>query len=155
MSGSGPNFTAANFGTFDELTQYAFQVPGTDRTVEGKVFLNIPLGLTGAEISLNRLPPGAGLPFLHRHNRNEEIFVFVRGHGEMLVDGTVIRVKEGSVVRIAPAGERTWRNNGTEPLEFLVIQVTAGSFEGHTTLDGVAVAHRPEWPAVRPHTGAA
>ena len=31
------------------------------------------LGLTGAEISINNLPAGAGVPFVHSHKKNEEI----------------------------------------------------------------------------------
>jgi uncharacterized cupin superfamily protein len=32
------------------------------------------LGLTGAEISINNLPAGAGVPFVHSHKKNEEIY---------------------------------------------------------------------------------
>ena len=31
------------------------------------------LGLTGAEISVNDLPAGAGVPFVHSHKHNEEV----------------------------------------------------------------------------------
>ena len=33
------------------------------------------LGLTGAEISINNLPAGAGVPFVHSHKKNEEIYI--------------------------------------------------------------------------------
>ena len=29
------------------------------------------LGLTGAEVSINQLPAGAGVPFVHAHQQNE------------------------------------------------------------------------------------
>ena len=41
---------------------------------EGRVELHEALGLTGAEISINRLPAGAGVPFGHSHKENEEIY---------------------------------------------------------------------------------
>ena len=41
---------------------------------EGRVELHEKLALTGAEISINRLPAGAGVPFVHSHKSNEEIY---------------------------------------------------------------------------------
>ena len=38
---------------------------------EGRVELHDKLALTGAEISVNRLPAGAGVPFVHAHKNNE------------------------------------------------------------------------------------
>ena len=40
---------------------------------EGRVELHEALGLTGAEVSINQLPAGAGVPFVHSHKQNEEI----------------------------------------------------------------------------------
>ena len=34
---------------------------------EGRVELHEALGLTGAEVSVNKLPAGAGVPFVHAH----------------------------------------------------------------------------------------
>ena len=36
--------------------------------------LHDKLGLTGAEVSINTLPAGAGVPFVHAHKQNEEIY---------------------------------------------------------------------------------
>ena len=35
------------------------------------------LGLTGAEISINNLPAGVGVPFVHSHKKNEEIYIIL------------------------------------------------------------------------------
>ena len=43
---------------------------GSDARTE----LHDKLNLTGAEISVNNLPAGAGVPFVHYHKKNEEIF---------------------------------------------------------------------------------
>ncbi len=40
---------------------------------EGRVELHETLSLTGAEISINKLPVGANVPFIHSHKNNEEI----------------------------------------------------------------------------------
>ena len=34
---------------------------------EGRVELHETLGLTGAEVSINQLPAGTGVPFVHSH----------------------------------------------------------------------------------------
>ena len=42
---------------------------------EPRTELHDLLGLTGAEISFNNLPAGAGVPFIHSHKNNEEIYI--------------------------------------------------------------------------------
>ena len=41
------------------------------------------LGLTGAEISINNLPAGAGVPFVHSHKKNEEIYIILSARGAL------------------------------------------------------------------------
>ena len=41
---------------------------------ENRTELHDALSLTGAEISINNLPAGAGVPFVHAHKENEEIY---------------------------------------------------------------------------------
>lgn len=38
---------------------------------EGRTELHEALSLTGAEVSINSLPAGAGVPFVHSHKNNE------------------------------------------------------------------------------------
>ena len=40
---------------------------------EARTELHDKLSLTGAEISINHLPAGGGVPFVHWHKKNEEI----------------------------------------------------------------------------------
>ena len=48
---------------------------------ESRVELHEVLGLTGAEVSVNNLPAGAGVPFVHAHKENEEIYGVLEGAG--------------------------------------------------------------------------
>ena len=41
---------------------------------DARVELHDSLALTGAEVSINHLPAGAGVPFVHSHKQNEEIY---------------------------------------------------------------------------------
>ena len=96
-------------------------------------------------MSLNVLPPGKGMPFLHKHQQNEEVYVIVGGRGQFLVDGECIDVGEGSVLRICPPAARAWRNNTDAPLCFLCLQYRADSVIQGGTLDGQRVEGKPAW----------
>ena len=145
---SGRNYEAAHLGSFEKLGQYKFGHTGLPFEIEGKVFLNELLKLTSAEVSLNRFPPSTGMPFSHRHQANEEIYIFVRGSGEFQVDGEIIPVTEGSVISVAPNGSRCWRSLPDEPLHFIVIQAPAGQYKSAGSIsDGVAVKEPVTWPS--------
>ena len=142
------NYTAAHLGPFEKLNQYTFSHEGLPFKIEGKVFLHDLLRLTSSEISLNCYPPNTAMPFYHRHQANEEIYIFIRGRGEFQVDGETIPVAEGSVVSVAPNGSRCWRSLSDEPLYFIVIQAPAGQYQsGISITDGIAVNEPVTWPA--------
>jgi mannose-6-phosphate isomerase-like protein (cupin superfamily) len=96
-------------------------------------------------MSLNVVPPGKAIPFLHRHQQNDEVYFVVGGRGQFLVDGQYIDVEEGSVLRITPQGARAWRNNSDAPLYFLCIQYRADSVIQGGTSDGQKVEGNPAW----------
>ncbi|MDJ0736028.1 MAG: cupin domain-containing protein [Nostocaceae cyanobacterium] len=145
-SKAGTNFAVAELGLFSQLDQFTFEAPGKSLKAKGKVFLKEILSLTGAEISLNNLPANTSIPFYHKHQLNEEIYIFVRGTGEFQVDDCVFPVKEGTVVRVDPEGERCLRNTSDmEELCWVVIQSQAGSQTADTIEDGFAVEKRVSW----------
>lgn len=142
----GSNFTCVHAGPMDEWAQFKLEPPDAPRTTKGKAFLQNFLGSPGMEMSLNVVPPGKGIPFLHRHKLNEEVYVVVGGQGQFLVDGECFDVREGSVVRVSPAGARAWRNNSDAPLYFICIQYRADSVIEGRTHDGQGVEGKPAWP---------
>ncbi|NEO29716.1 MAG: cupin domain-containing protein [Symploca sp. SIO3C6] len=143
---TGQNFAVIDLGLFSQLGQFTFESPQAPIKLEGKVFLKQVLNLTSAEISVNNLPPNKSFPFYHKHQLNEEIYVFVRGKGEFQVDDYLFPVSEGSVVRVDPAGERCMRNTSdNQDLCWIVIQSRAGSFPHHTIQDGFGVHKRVSW----------
>ena len=73
---------------------------------EARVELHDSLNLTGAEVSISNLPAGAGVPFVHSHKQNEEIYAVLSGRGTMVVDGEIVELQAGDWLRVAPAGER-------------------------------------------------
>jgi mannose-6-phosphate isomerase-like protein (cupin superfamily) len=144
----GKNFSVAHAGAFKDLHMYELVHPKLKRSVPGKLFLRDQLDMTGMQISLNKLPAGAAVPFFHKHAQNEELYVFVGGKGQMQIDDEVFEVSEGTCVRIATAGERTWRNNGTEDLYCIVIQAKENSLTQETFEDGVPSDRKVEWHEV-------
>ena len=99
--------------------------------------LHDQLGLTGAEISINHLPAGASVPFVHSHKQNEEIYIILSGKGKAVVDGDTIELAGGDMVRIAPEGKRQFFAAEDSEISYACIQVKAGSLEGYTADDGV------------------
>ncbi len=142
---TGQNFSAFDAGSLEDLFQYELQHPRLNRTVKGKLFLREILDLTSMQVSLNRLPAGAAVPFIHKHKQNEELYIFIKGNGQMQVDGETFDIKEGTVVRIAPDGGRVWRNNSSEDLYYIVIQGKDGSLSQDTFDDGIPLETPPSW----------
>jgi mannose-6-phosphate isomerase-like protein (cupin superfamily) len=141
----GSNFTMANLGEFARLDRFCFKLPSESFEFEGKLFINQLLGLTSCEISFNKLQSQTSIPFYHKHQLNEEIYIFLQGKGEFQIDGKVFPVSEGTVVRVAPEGERTLRSNPTGDLYYIVIQARANSYESNTIMDGLPVDKRVSW----------
>ena len=73
---------------------------------ENRTELHEKLALTGAEISLNTLPAGANVPFVHSHKANEEIYGVLSGKGKVVIDGEEISLAAGDWLKISP----TWQS---------------------------------------------
>src|SRR4051812_2636051 len=122
------NHQVAKFGPFERLDEHRWVHPKLAGVkTRGKVFMKEALGLTGLEVSLNKAKPGYAVPFLHRHEKHEELYLCLGGKGEMVVDGEVIALEQGTAVRIAPEGKRSIRNVSGDDFYFLCIQATAGT----------------------------
>lgn len=98
--------------------------------------LHDKLHLTGAEISVNNLPAGGNVPFVHYHKKNEEIYFITAGSGKAVIDGKTVELSTGDWLKIAPAGKRQFFA-GDKGISYVCIQVKAGSLEGFTQDDGV------------------
>ena len=142
----GKNYSAVNVGAFEDLDQYQLKHPRMDRTVKGKVFLREHLGLTAMQISYGKIRPGRSVPFYHQHKENEELYLFIKGSGQMQIDGEIIDVCEGSAVRIATGGSRTLRNNSSEELCYIVLQAKENSLHQDTFDDGIPSDQSVTWP---------
>ncbi len=117
-----------------------------DVRAKGRVELHNELGLTGSEISINELPPGVSVPFVHSHKRNEEVYIVINGKGRFYVDGDEFEVAEGSVVRVDPAGQRCIAAATDSSIRYICIQTEAKSLLQFTQTDGIISATtKPSW----------
>jgi mannose-6-phosphate isomerase-like protein (cupin superfamily) len=78
------------------------------------------LGLEQSALTYQRVPPGCRFPYGHTHERQEEVYVVVRGSGRMKLDDQIVELAEWDAVRVPPG---TWRGYeaGPQGLEILVI----------------------------------
>ncbi len=105
----------------------------------GRQELHDLLGLTGAEISLNTLPAGAAVPFVHAHKKNEEIYLVIEGKGEIYMDGKIHAIAAGDAFVVKPEGHRAIRAAADSVIKYFCIQVKSGSLEGYTNNDGIII----------------
>ncbi len=140
----GANFSAANFGKLADIKDYVLELD-PEVKIPGKVFGGQAVGATGAEFSFQVFAPGQETGFLHTHKNHEELYFFIKGNGEFQVDGEVFPVEEGSVVRVAPDGRRSVRNNGTAPLVMLCVQYRGNIFTAEDAADGNMLNEPVKW----------
>lgn len=137
------NFAKIEVGSPNSWTENSF--PVGDITLPGKRFIKQDLGLHGCEMSINSLKPGEGMPALHRHKQNEEVYIFLQGTGQFIVDGEQFPVGPGSIVRVDPAGARAWKNDGTTELQFIVLQTDSKTEVAAGIVDGELLGEPLTW----------
>ena len=104
---------------------------------EARTELHDQLELTGAEISINQLPAGAGVPFVHSHKKNEEIYMIMSGKGTAVIDGETVDLQAGDWIRISPAAKRQFAAAADSSIGYVCIQVKEHSLEEYTANDAV------------------
>lgn len=104
---------------------------------DARTELHDKLSLTGAEVSINNLAAGTGVPFIHSHKHNEEIYVILEGKGKAVIDGEEVALAAGDWIRISPAGKRQFFAAEDSAVSFACIQVKENSLEGYTMDDAV------------------
>ena len=134
----GTNFKAVHTGPLASLQERKYG------EASGKFFIGETMGLTGSEISLNRMPSGKGMPFVHAHQQNEEVYIVTKGTGKFYIDGEEFPISEGSVIRVDPKGERAIQA-GSEDLYFICIQAQKGSLKQATRQDGTLCTTKASW----------
>ena len=83
-------------------------------------FATVPLGLRNSGVSYQRLAPDFRMPFGHKHKRQEELYVLVRGSARIKLDDEIVDLKRWDAVRVPPETTRQFEAgpDGAEILAF-------------------------------------
>lgn len=104
---------------------------------EPRVELHDKLGLTGSEISINNIPAGACVPFVHYHKENEEIYFVFEGKGKMIIDEEEVVLKKGDFLKVLPNAKRQIFASNDMGISFICIQTKQNSLDAYTKTDAV------------------
>lgn len=104
---------------------------------EERAELHDALKLTGAEVSINRLPAKEYVPFIHYHKNNEEIYGIIEGEGKAIIDGEETPLKEGDWLKISPCARRQFFAGTNSAITYICIQVKEKSLGGFTATDAL------------------
>ena len=137
-------YSKVELGAFSNLIENVFQ-PNTNFKIDGKRFVKDDLELTSSEISFNTMESNTAIPFLHKHKENEEVYIGIKGKGQLLLNDNYVDISEGTVIRVATDTERAIRNNSKDPFTFIVVQAKENSLEGSTISDGYGIEKKPNW----------
>lgn len=106
-------------------------------TNDARVELHDKIGLTGAEISINHLPAGTSVPFVHSHKNNEEIYAILEGNGKVIIDNESININAGDWIRISPKAKRQFFADANSSIRYICIQVKENSLKEYTQDDAI------------------
>ena len=80
----------------------------------------VALGLENSGVSYQRLAPNFRLPFGHKHNRQEEVYVVVVGSGRVKLGDEVVELRQWDAVRV-PKDTMRGFEAGPEGVELIAI----------------------------------
>ncbi len=109
------DYTVVNLKQVEDMAPKFGYSPGLESR-----FARVPLGLERSGVSYFRIAPSFRLPFGHRHEEQEEIYLVVRGSVRVKLDDDVVEVREWDAVRIPRGMMRSFEGgpDGAEILAF-------------------------------------
>ena len=107
--------------------------------------LHDALQLSGCEISVNHAAKGTGVPFVHSHKDNEEVYGILEGHGELYLDGEVSNIQAGDWFVIDPEGHLALKAADGSDMIYICVQVKKGSLGGFTMTDANLCEDKAPW----------
>jgi len=105
--------------TIVNLRQVEDQAPrfGFSPGLEAR-FARVPLGLENSGISYFRLAPNFRVPFGHKHEEQEEVYVILSGSARIKLDDEMVELGPWDTIRVPPETTRGFEA-GPEGAEYL------------------------------------
>ena len=95
--------------THKNLTEVNDAAPGFGFGDMGEVrFAKDELDAERTGISHLKLNPGVRMPFAHKHDQAEEIYIVIAGSGLMKMDDEIVEIVELDAIRISPEIARSF-----------------------------------------------
>jgi len=69
-------------------------------------FAREPLGLRNSGMSLFTAQPGFRIPFGHKHNKQEEVYVIIAGSARIKLEDEIVDLRPWDAVRVPPEVRR-------------------------------------------------
>jgi uncharacterized cupin superfamily protein len=107
------DYTIKNLREIEDMAPRFGFAPDLEARFAGK-----SLGLERSGLSYQRLAQGFRMPFGHRHEQQEEVYVLVSGSGRVKLDDEVVEVKQWDAVRVAKGTMRAFEA-GPEGMELI------------------------------------
>ena len=111
-----------------ERKRYALARLGALDSVQGWQALNQKLGLRAMGITVASFPPGQGYDHPHYHAEQEEVYLLAHGRGQMAIDGRIIELEAGDLVRVDPPAVRALRSHPKSPSVWVMVGATPGTY---------------------------
>ena len=92
---------------------------GHDKDMEAR-FASKALNLKESGLGYQKIHPNRSVPFKHKHEKQEEIFIVISGAGFIDLDGERVTLKAMDAVRVPAEVVRTL-NAGPKGLEVLIV----------------------------------
>jgi Cupin domain len=70
------------------------------------------LELQAVALGLIHLPPDEGYTFTHSHRQQEEVYIVITGSGQILLNGDLLDLVAGDIVRVSPETKRALKAGG-------------------------------------------
>jgi mannose-6-phosphate isomerase-like protein (cupin superfamily) len=113
------NYTIKNLKEVEDAAPKFGMPPG----IEAR-FARTDLEFEGSGLSYQRFEPGFRVPFGHRHERQEEVYVLVNGSGRMKLEDEIVELRQWDAVRVAGGTMRAFEA-GPEGAELLAFGAPA------------------------------
>ena len=84
-------------------------------------FMRDDINLTSLGMGFARLPAGKGYTFLHKHEYQEETYIVLNGKGIIYLDGKLLKLSPGDVVRVNPEVYRALKADDEYELVCLIV----------------------------------
>ena len=87
-----------------------------DNPPEWLTLLRNDLNLEGVGIGVFNFPAGRGYTYMHKHETQDEVYIFLKGSGVMQINDEQIEVTAGDMIKIPPEDTRAFCASDTEDI---------------------------------------